>query len=145
MQRTADSNFTRVVVRWMVISVLVFLLITLGEHLAALVPRNIFAGPMWGLVSVVVWIVLTRRFLTQSRSYARTEGVVVSALLIGAVSGFAGAFAGWLLYATGNGVPFGHAVGIGSLQLYGFESGLTTWPIVGAAVCGITALIGRRA
>jgi hypothetical protein len=144
MRRGEEALVIKVVAQQLALWLVVFLLITVGEHLTALATPRTLVGSVWGPISAVVWIVLAARFVRESRWEASDLLAVTHVALLGAVSGFVGAFAGWLIYATGHGAPYIYVGGIGSLQVYGFEGGMGPWAIVGAAVCGVVGLIARK-
>ena len=99
-------------------------------------------GWLGAVVSVVGWVTL-------GRSLAREGGPsMLTADVLGAWTGFVGAFSAWLLQ-TGNlfslTTPGLERVGAG-FGFVGASLGLVYWPLFGAAVCFAAAFfsLGRR-
>lgn len=120
----------------------IFVAITFFEQIPIL-------GWLGGVVSVAAWIWLTRELLSDSEGDVIRSGIGVGwAALLGAVSGFVGAFTSWLAQ-TGNLVGFTTASGDRFGAVFGFlgaSLGIFYWPLIGALVCGgvAVAITSRR-
>ena len=99
-------------------------------------------GWLGAFVSVVGWVTLGRSLAREGAPSMLTAGV------LGAWTGFVGAFTAWLLQ-TGNlfglTTPGLERVGAG-FGFVGASLGLVYWPLFGAAVCFAAAFfsLGRR-
>jgi len=119
-----------------VIGTVGFVLISYFEQLPVL-------GWLGAMVSVVAWVTLGRALARESAPSA-----VVTSAVLGAWSGFVGAFSAWI-FQTGNLVgittPGLERVGAG-FGFVGATLGLVYWPLIGAAVCAGAAFfsLGRR-
>ena len=103
-------------------------------------------GWLGGVVSVAAWVVIARALVGERGFDFETPFGVGWSAVIGAVTGFVGAFTAWLAQ-TGNlvglttppGDRFGAAFGF-----VGASIGIVLWPLFGAAVCAIAALTAVR-
>ncbi len=103
-------------------------------------------GWLGGIVSIAAWALIVRALIGESGFDFETPFGVGWAAVIGAVTGFVGAFTAWLAQ-TGNlvglttlpGDRFGAAFGF-----VGASIGIVLWPLFGAAVCAIAALASVR-
>jgi len=103
-------------------------------------------GWLGGIVSVAAWVVIARALVGEGGFDFETPFGVGWSAVIGAVTGFVGAFTAWLAQ-TGNlvglttppGDRFGAAFGF-----VGASIGIVLWPLFGAAVCAIAALTAVR-
>jgi hypothetical protein len=103
-------------------------------------------GWLGGVVSVGAWIVIARALVDESGFDFDTPFTLGWSVAIGGVTGFVGAFTGWLAQ-TGNLIGlttppadrFGAAFGF-----LGATIGIVLWPLFGAAVCVIAALASVR-
>jgi hypothetical protein len=122
---------------WLAAGTVVFVLITFFEQLPVL-------GWLGGIVSVGAWVALTRALMSdRERDPARAGIGLLWAGAIGAVTGFVGALTAWLAQ-TGNLFGFETAPGARFGAAFGFVGallGLVYWPLVGAVVCLVTALV----
>ena len=99
-----------------------------------------------GGFSVAAWVVLARALVGENGFDFETPFAIGWAAVIGGVTGLVGAFTAWLAQ-TGNlvGLPtlpgdrFGAAFGF-----IGATIGIVLWPLFGAAVCVIAALLSVR-
>lgn len=112
-----------------------FVLISYFEQLPVL-------GWLGAVVSVVGWVTLGRALARESASAILTAG------MLGAWTGFVGAFSAWLLQTGslfGFTTPGLERVGAG-FGFVGATLGLVYWPLIGAAVCFVAAFfsLGRR-
>jgi hypothetical protein len=118
-----------------VIGTVGFVLISYFEQLPIL-------GWLGAVVSIVAWVTLGRALARESVSATVTAGV------LGAWTGFVGAFSAWALQ-TGNlfglTTPGLERVGAG-FGFVGATLGLVYWPLIGAALCFAAAFfsLGRR-
>jgi hypothetical protein len=118
-----------------VVGTVAFVLISYFEQVPVL-------GWLGAVVSVVAWVTLGRALARDGATAIVTSGV------LGAWTGFAGAFSAWALQ-TGN--LFGPTtagfdrVGAG-FGFIGATLGLVYWPLIGAAICAGAAFfsLGRR-
>jgi hypothetical protein len=107
-------------------------------------------GWLGGIVSVAAWVVIVRALVGERGFDFETPFGVGWSAVIGAVTGFVGAFTAWLAQ-TGNLIGFSTAPGDRFGAAFGFVGasiGIVLWPLFGAAVCAIAALTavrGRRA
>lgn len=103
-------------------------------------------GWLGGFVSIAAWVVLARALVGENGFDFETPFAIGWAAVIGGVTGFVGAFTAWLAQ-TGNlvglstlpGDRFGAAFGF-----IGATIGIVLWPLFGAAVCVIAALLSVR-
>ena len=99
-------------------------------------------GWLGALVSVVGWLTIGRAIARDGAS------AVVTSAVLGAWTGFVGAFSAWALQ-TGNlfglTTPGLERVGAG-FGFVGATLGLVYWPLIGAALCFAAAFfsLGRR-
>jgi hypothetical protein len=118
-----------------VIGTVGFVLISYFEQLPIL-------GWLGAVVSIVAWVTLGRALAREGVSATVTAGV------LGAWTGFVGAFSAWALQ-TGNlfglTTPGLERVGAG-FGFVGATLGLVYWPLIGAAICFAAAFfsLGRR-
>ena len=95
---------------------------------------------------VAAWVLIVRALIGERGFDFETPFGVGWAAVIGAVTGFVGAFTAWLAQ-TGNlvglttppGDRFGAAFGF-----VGASIGIVLWPLFGAAVCAIATLASVR-
>ena len=117
------------------VGTVVFVVISYFEQVPVL-------GWLGAFVSVVGWVTLGRSLAREGGPSMLTAGV------LGAWTGFVGAFSAWLLQ-TGNlfglTTPGLERVGAG-FGFVGATLGLAYWPLFGAAVCFAAAFfsLGRR-
>lgn len=103
-------------------------------------------GWLGGAVSIAAWVVLARALVGESGFDFETPLEIGWAAAIGGVTGLVGAFTAWLAQ-TGNlvglttppGDRFGAAFGF-----VGATIGIVLWPLFGAAVCSVAALVAVR-
>lgn len=103
-------------------------------------------GWLGGVLSVAAWIVIARALVGESGFDFDTPFVIGWAAVIGAVTGFVGAFTAWLAQ-TGNLIGIATAPGDRFGAAFGFVGatiGIVLWPLFGAAVCAIAALATAR-
>ena len=106
-------------------------------------------GWFGGVISIAVWIWLTRQLLADGELDVIRSGIGVGwAALLGATSGFVGALTAWAAQ-TGNLFGFTTLPGDRFGAVFGFlgaSLGIVYWPIVGALICAGTATLitGRR-
>ena len=106
-------------------------------------------GWFGGVISIAVWIWLTRQLLADGELDVIRSGIGVGwAALLGATSGFVGALTAWAAQ-TGNLFGFTTLPGDRFGAVFGFlgaSLGIFYWPIVGALICAGTATLitGRR-
>jgi hypothetical protein len=118
-----------------VVGTISFVLISYFEQVPVL-------GWLGAVVSVVAWVTIGRALARDGAFSLATAGV------IGAWTGFVGAFSAWALQ-TGNlfglTTPGLDRVGAG-FGFIGATLGLVYWPLIGAAVCAGAAFfsLGRR-
>jgi hypothetical protein len=99
-------------------------------------------GWLGGVVSVAAWVLIVRALIGERGFDFETPFGVGWAAVIGAVTGFVGAFTAWLAQ-TGNLVGLTTAPGDRFGAAFGFVGasiGIVLWPLFGAAVCAIAAL-----
>jgi hypothetical protein len=103
-------------------------------------------GWLGGIVSVAAWVVIARALVGENGFDFETPFGIGWAAVIGAVTGFVGAFTAWLAqtgnlfgFTTPPGDRFGAAFGF-----VGASIGIVLWPLFGAAVCAIAALLSVR-
>ena len=103
-------------------------------------------GWLGGLISVAAWVLIVRALIGERGFDFETPFGVGWAAVIGAVTGFVGAFTAWLAQ-TGNlvglttppGDRFGAAFGF-----VGASIGIVLWPLFGAAVSANATLASVR-
>jgi hypothetical protein len=124
---------------YLTLGCIAFVAITFFEQLPLI-------GWLGGLVSVAAWIAIARQLVDESGFSLETPFTLVWAAVIGGVSGFVGAFTAWLAqtgillgFTTPPGDRFGAAFGF-----VGASIGIVLWPLFGAAVCVIAALVATR-
>ncbi len=122
---------------YLAIGAIVFVAITFFEQLPVL-------GWLGGVLSIAAWIALTRA-LVSDRAWDVISGGIGLAWsgILGALTGFVGALTAWLAQ-TGNLFGFTTLPGDRFGALFGFigaSLGIVLWPLVGALVCVITALL----
>lgn len=123
-------------VLFLVVGAAVFIAITYFEQVPVI-------GWLGGIVSVAAWIALTRAMLDVARWDVVGGGVgVIWAAVLGGVTGFIGALTAWMAqtgnlfgFTTEPGDRFGAAFGFVGASVF-----LILWPLIGAAVCGVTAM-----
>ena len=123
-------------------AVAIFVAITFFEQMPIL-------GWLGGVISIAVWVALTRSLLVDSEGDVIRSGFAIPwAVALGAISGFVGALTAWLAQ-TGNLLGFTTPPGDRFGALFGFIGallGIVYWPLIGVLVCGGTALVitGQR-
>jgi len=124
---------------YLTLGCIAFVAITFFEQLP-------IAGWLGGLVSVAAWVVIARQLVDESGFGLETPFTLGWAAAIGGVTGFVGAFTAWLAqtgnlfgFTTPPGDRFGAAFGF-----VGASIGIVLWPLFGAAVCVIAALLATR-
>lgn len=103
-------------------------------------------GWLGGVVSIAAWIVLARALVGDNGFDFETPFAFGWAAVIGAVTGFVGAFTAWLAQ-TGNLIGLSTAPGDRFGAAFGFVGatlGIVLWPLFGAAVCAIAAVLSVR-
>jgi hypothetical protein len=103
-------------------------------------------GWLGGIASVAAWVLIVRALIGERGFDFETPFGVGWAAVIGAVTGFVGAFTAWLAQ-TGNLVGLTTAPGDRFGAAFGFVGasiGIILWPLFGAAVCAIAALASVR-
>jgi hypothetical protein len=124
---------------YLTLGCIAFVAITFFEQLPVV-------GWLGGFVSVAAWVVLARALVGENGFDFETPFAIGWAAAIGGVTGFVGALTAWLAQ-TGNliglstmpGDRFGAAFGF-----VGATIGIVLWPVFGAAVCVIAALLSVR-
>jgi hypothetical protein len=124
---------------YLTLGCIAFVAITFFEQLPII-------GWLGGIVSVAAWIVIARALVGDNGFDFDTPFAFGWAAVIGAVTGFVGAFTAWLAQ-TGNliglstlpGDRFGAAFGF-----IGATIGIVLWPLFGAGVCLIAAIASVR-
>ena len=124
---------------YLTLGCIAFVAITFFEQLPVV-------GWLGAIVSVAAWIVLARALVGENGFDFETPFAIGWTAVIGAFTGFVGAFTAWLAQ-TGNliglstlpGDRFGAAFGF-----IGATIGIALWPLFGAAVCVIAALLSAR-
>lgn len=120
-----------------VVGTAAFVAITFFEQLPVV-------GWLGGVISIAVWVALTRAFLAESGWGAVSTGMDIGwAAVAGGWTGFVGAVTAWFAqtgnlfgFTTPPGDRFGAAFGF-----LGASLALLYWPLVGALVCAITAFV----
>jgi hypothetical protein len=103
-------------------------------------------GWLGGVLSVAAWVVIVRALVGERGFDFETPFGMGWSAVIGAVTGFVGAFTAWLAQ-TGNLFGFTTAPGDRFGAAFGFVGaslGIVLWPLFGAAVCAIVALTAVR-
>ena len=124
---------------YLTLGCIAFVAITFFEQLPVI-------GWLGGILSVAAWVVIARALVGDNGFDFETHFAIGWAAVIGGVTGFVGAFTSWLAQ-TGNllglstlpGDRFGSAFGF-----IGATIGIVLWPLFGAAVCVIAALLSVR-
>ena len=126
---------------FLVLGTAAFIAITFFEQLPVI-------GWLGGVVSIAVWIALTRAMLDVAAWDIVGGGIGLAwAAVLGGVTGFFGALTAWMAqtgnlfgFTTPPGDRFGAAFGF-----VGASLALLYWPVVGALGCAVTAfaLSGR--
>jgi hypothetical protein len=124
---------------YLTLGCIAFVAITFFEQLPVV-------GWLGGILSVAAWILIARALVGENGFDFETPFAFAWAAVIGGVTGFVGAFTAWLAQ-TGNliglstlpGDRFGAAFGF-----IGATIGIALWPLFGAAVCVIAALLSVR-
>jgi hypothetical protein len=124
---------------YLTLGCIAFVAITFFEQLPVV-------GWLGGVVSVAAWVVIARALVGENGFDFETPFGIGWAAVIGAVTGFVGALTSWLAqtgnligFTTPPGDRFGAALGF-----IGASLGIVTWPLIGAAVCVIAALVSVR-
>jgi len=122
---------------YLAIGAIVFVAITFFEQLPVL-------GWLGGALSIAAWIALTRALMSDRARDVISGGIGLAwSGILGALTGFVGALTAWLAQ-TGNLFGFTTLPGDRFGALFGFigaSLGIVLWPLVGALVCVITALL----
>lgn len=124
---------------YLILGCIAFVAITYFEQLPII-------GWLGGIVSVAAWVVIVRALVGERGFDFETPFGVGWSAVIGAVTGFVGAFTAWLAQ-TGNLIGFTTAPGDRFGAAFGFVGasiGIVLWPLFGAAVCAIAALTAVR-
>jgi hypothetical protein len=103
-------------------------------------------GWLGGVLSVAAWVVIVRALVGERGFDFETPFGIGWSAVIGAVTGFVGAFTAWLAQ-TGNLFGFTTAPGDRFGAAFGFVGaslGIVLWPLFGGAVCAIVALTAVR-
>jgi hypothetical protein len=126
-------------VLYLTLGVVAFLAITLFEQLPII-------GWLGGIISIAAWWYLTRHFVDDATWDFDAPITLTWSAVIGAVTGLAGAFTAWLTQ-TGNLFGFTTPPGDRFGAFFGFIGatlGIVLWPLFGAAVCAVAALMTLR-
>ena len=122
---------------FLVLGTALFIAITFFEQIPVI-------GWLGGVVSIAVWIALTRAMLDIAAWDIVGGGIgLVWAAVLGGVTGFFGALTAWMAQ-TGNLFGFTTAPGDRFGAAFGFVGaslGLVYWPLIGALVYAATAFI----
>jgi hypothetical protein len=124
---------------YLTLGCIAFVAITFFEQLPII-------GWLGGFVSVAAWVVIAQTLVGERGSDFETPLGIGWAAVIGAVTGFVGAFTSWLAQ-TGNLIGFTTPPGDRFGAAFGFVGatiGIVLWPVFGAAVCVIAALAAVR-
>jgi len=124
---------------YLTLGCIAFVAITFFEQLPVV-------GWLGGVVSVAAWVVIARALVGDNGFDFETPFGVGWAAVIGAVTGFVGALTSWLAQ-TGNLIGFTTPPGDRFGAVFGFVGaslGIVLWPLFGAAVCAIAALLSVR-
>jgi hypothetical protein len=124
---------------YLTLGCIAFIAITFFEQLP-------IVGWLGAVVSVAAWVLIARALVGDNGFDFETPFGIGWAAVIGAVTGFVGAFTSWLAqtgnlfgFTTPPGDRFGAAFGF-----VGASLGIVLWPLFGAAVCAIAALLSVR-
>ena len=124
---------------YLTLGCIAFVAITFFEQLPVV-------GWLGGVVSVAAWVVIARALVGEEGFDFETPFGIGWAAVIGAVTGFVGALTSWLAQ-TGNLIGFTTPPGDRFGAVFGFVGaslGIVLWPLFGAAVCVIAALLSVR-
>jgi hypothetical protein len=124
---------------YLTLGCIAFVAITFFEQLPVV-------GWLGGVVSVAAWVVMARALVGDRGFDFETPFGIGWAAVIGAVTGFVGALTSWLAQ-TGNLIGFTTPPGDRFGAVFGFVGaslGIVLWPLFGAAVCAIAALLSVR-
>jgi hypothetical protein len=124
---------------YLTLGCIAFVAITFFEQLPVV-------GWLGGVVSVAAWVVIARALVGEEGFDFETPFGIGWAAVIGAVTGFIGALTSWLAQ-TGNLIGFTTPPGDRFGAVFGFVGaslGIVLWPLFGAAVCVIAALLSVR-
>ena len=124
---------------YLTLGCIAFVAITFFEQLP-------IVGWLGGVVSVAAWVVIARALVGEDGFDFETPFGIGWAAVIGAVTGFVGALTSWLAQ-TGNLIGFTTPPGDRFGAVFGFVGaslGIVLWPLFGAAVCVIAALLSLR-
>ena len=124
---------------YLTLGCIAFVAITFFEQLPVI-------GWLGGFVSVAAWVVLARALVGANGFDFETPFAIGWAAVIGGVTGFVGALMSWLAQ-TGNLVGLSTLPGDRFGAAFGFVGatvGILLWPLFGAAVCVIAALLSVR-
>ena len=124
---------------YLTLGCIAFVAITFFEQLP-------IVGWLGGVVSVAAWVVIARALVGEDRFDFETPFGIGWAAVTGAVTGFVGALTSWLAQ-TGNLIGFTTPPGDRFGAAFGFVGaslGIVLWPLFGAAVCVIAALLSVR-
>ena len=124
---------------YLTLGCIAFVAITFFEQLPVI-------GWLGGFVSVAAWVVLARALVGENGFDFETPFAIGWAAVIGGVTGFVGALTAWLAQ-TGNLIGLSTMPGDRLGAAFGFVGasiGIVLWPLFGAAVCVIAALLSVR-
>jgi len=124
---------------YLTLGCIAFVAITFFEQLPVV-------GWLGGVVSVAAWVVIARALVGDNGFDFETPFGIGWAAVIGALTGFVGALTSWLAQ-TGNLIGFTTPPGDRFGAVFGFVGaslGIVLWPLFGAAVCAIAALLSVR-
>ena len=124
---------------YLTLGCIAFVAITFFEQLPVV-------GWLGGVLSVAAWVVIARALVGEEGFDFETPFGIGWAAVIGAVTGFVGALTSWLAQ-TGNLIGFTTPPGDRFGAVFGFVGaslGIVLWPLFGAAVCVIAALLSVR-
>ena len=124
---------------YLTLGCIAFVAITFFEQLPVV-------GWLGGVLSVAAWVVIARTLVGENGFDFETPFGIGWAAVIGAVTGFVGALTSWLAQ-TGNLIGFTTPPGDRFGAVFGFVGaslGIVLWPLFGAAVCVIAALLSVR-
>jgi hypothetical protein len=124
---------------YLTLGCIAFVAITFFEQLPVV-------GWLGGVLSVAAWVVIARALVGDNGFDFETPFGIGWAAVIGAVTGFVGALTSWLAQ-TGNLIGFATPPGDRFGAVFGFVGaslGIVLWPLFGAAVCVIAALLSVR-
>jgi len=124
---------------YLTLGCIAFIAITFFEQLP-------IVGWLGGVLSIAAWVVIARALVGDNGFDFETPFGIGWAAVIGAVTGFVGALTSWLAQ-TGNLFGFTTPPGDRFGAVFGFVGaslGIILWPLLGAAVCVIAALLSVR-